>query len=91
MFAKKKDAETPLDKVIEDATRWLDPNSADYMKSIEALERLYKLKKQETESRISPDTKLIVAANLAGILMILIYERANVLTSKAMNSIMKMR
>lgn len=91
MFAKRKDETSPLDEVIQDAIKWLDPNSDDYMKSIEALERLYKLKKQESESRVSPDTKAMIAANLAGIILILIYERANVMTSKALNFVMKMR
>jgi len=41
--------------------------------------------------RVSPDTLILVAGNLLGIVIILGYERANVITSRAMNLVMKLR
>jgi hypothetical protein len=40
---------------------------------------------------VSPDTKALVMANLAGIILILGFERANVVTSKALGFILKTR
>jgi hypothetical protein len=91
MFVKKSTEETPLDKVIREATEWLDPNRDDYMKSIEALERLHKLKQKEAESKVSPDTLALIAGNLLGILLILNHERAHIVTSKALSFVLKMR
>lgn len=92
MFARKEREETALDKVINENLRWLDPNSDDYMQSIEALERLYKLKQQETAmSKISPDTAAMIAGNILGILLIIHYERANILASKALSFVLKLR
>lgn len=92
MFARKEREETALDKVINENLRWLDPNSDDYMQSIEALERLYKLKQQETAmSKISPDTAAMIAGNIVGILLIIHYERANILASKALSFVLKLR
>lgn len=43
------------------------------------------------EWKISPDTVLVVAGNLLGILLILTYEKADIITSKAINFILKGR
>lgn len=91
MFAKKVHQPSALDKAIDDATRWLDPNSQDYEKSISALERLYQLKDKESKTRISPDTKAMVFANLFGIFLILQHERANVITTRAFNLVKTLR
>lgn len=40
---------------------------------------------------ISPDTALIVLGNLTGILMILYFEKAGIITSKAINFVLKGR
>lgn len=41
--------------------------------------------------RVSPDTLILVAGNLIGIVIILGYEKANIITSRAMNFVMKLR
>jgi len=41
--------------------------------------------------KISPDTLLVVAGNLLGILLILNYEKADIITSKAMNFVLRGR
>jgi hypothetical protein len=53
------------------------------------LEMDLKTKEFEKSRRVSPDTLAIVAANIAGILLIIGYERANVVTSKALSFILK--
>jgi len=41
--------------------------------------------------KVSPDTLLVVAGNLLGIVLILTYEKANIITTKALNFILKGR
>jgi hypothetical protein len=45
----------------------------------------------ETRNRPSVDTIVTVAGSLAGILMVLSYERAHVLTSKAMSQVIRLK
>jgi hypothetical protein len=85
MFPRKPREDTALDKAIDEAIRYLDPNSDDYLDIIEGIERLHKLKETDSARKFSQDTLLTVAGNLAGILLILNYERANVIASKALN------
>lgn len=54
-----------------------------------ALEHELKEKEFEKSRRVSPDTLAIIAANVVGILLIIGYERANVVTSKALGFILK--
>lgn len=69
------------------------PYTTEYIKTLEQIETLYKLKapKPELSKPISLDTVLTVAGNLAGIVVVLGYERAHVLTSKAFGLIIKPR
>jgi len=41
--------------------------------------------------KVSPDTLLVVAGNLLGIVLILTYEKANIVVSKALNFVLKGR
>lgn len=54
--------------------------------SLEEYDRLSK-----NSWKISPDTVLVVAGNLLGILLILTYEKTDFITSKAINFILKGR
>ena len=63
----------------------------EYDHALEKLERLYKLKNLNKDFRISPDTLLIVGGNLAGLLLVLNFERVGVITSKALGFIIKSR
>lgn len=89
MFAKKQH-EVALDKVIDEAIRNLDPNEKNYLETIEAIERLHKLKEQSCW-RVSPDTAAIVAGNIFGIVLILRYEQLHIVTSKALSFVLKMK
>ena len=93
MFRKQK--QTELDNVIADALLALDihkPYSDEYTKTVDNVEKLYRLRNDSERSRkISPDTIATVGANLAGILLIIKHERVNVVASKALGLIMKTR
>ena len=66
-------------------------DSDEFQTRLERLKTLYKLRDADRPQRISPDTVLIVAGNLTGIALILHYEKVNVVTSKALSFVMKLR
>lgn len=68
----------------------LPPNSDDYDKVSDQYVKLTKLHSETTsKKRVSPDTLASAATNIAGILLILNYEHAHVMTSKAVGFVMK--
>lgn len=81
---------TLLETAIEDLLRHLDPNDDDYLKQVQAVETLYKLKTIDRPERVSADTKALILGNLAGILVIVGHERAHVVTSKAFGLLRKL-
>lgn len=95
MFSRKKtDEQTELDLAIEDLARnmqYKDPDSDEYGTMLNRLERLKKLQANHSQKQISPDTLIIVGGNLVGILIIVMHERANVITSKALSFAGKLR
>ena len=70
-----------------------EPYSAEYVKALEQIEKLYKLRNPKPELRkpVSMDTVWVVAGNLLGIGMIIGYEKAHVISSKALGFILKAR
>lgn len=92
MFTRQKPEVLALEKSIDEAARWLDPGNPDYRAMVDSIERLTQVREKYLHSsRISPDTKLIVAGNLAGILLILYFEKMNVITSKALSFVLKIK
>jgi len=95
MFTKtatesKLDAEilTLLAKLSESE----DKSSDEYAAMLERVSKLHKLKTEERPKQVSPDTILIVAANIFGILWLARYERENVIKApNAMKFVMKSR
>lgn len=92
----KKDKRTNLEKEIDEVIKIMSQYPPDWeMYGImsENLERLYKAKAEEnkSKSKISPDTIAIIAGNLLGIGLILGFEKANVITTKALGFIIKGR
>ena len=51
----------------------------------------FKKREASRKDRFSPDTLLMVGGNLAGILLILNFEKLNVVTSKALSFVIKLR
>ena len=94
MFTKTQ-TETMLDAEIQAALEELanqDKTSEAYGALVDRISKLHKLKAEERPKRISPDTALVVAANVFGILWLARFERENVIKApNAMRLIMKPR
>jgi Glu-tRNA(Gln) amidotransferase subunit E-like FAD-binding protein len=89
----RRTEQTVLENVLDRALRELSNHSIDsqeYAKILEMVVKLHKMKEEESSS-VSKDTILVVVANLLGIIMILKHEHANVITSRAMNLLLKPR
>ena len=69
----------------------IDADSEEYPKLVDMLSELYKIKADKAGDRFSKDAMLAVFGNLAGILLIINYERVHVVTSKALGFIIKTR
>ena len=85
---------TNLEKEIDNLLARMEVCSKiedEYTTMAENLERLYKAKGCETPNRISPDTMAIIAGNLFGILLIMNYEKAGIITTKAISFVLKGR
>jgi len=94
MFINKPQSKTPLDEVIEDALeqlKGLDVSDEKYTNQVDNVEKLMKLRHIERPERLSKDTLAMVAGNLFGILVIVGHERAHIVTSKALNFVLKSR
>jgi uncharacterized membrane protein YkvA (DUF1232 family) len=96
MFSKKTDITAQnLDKEIENLLATMETmdrlRDAEYPKMVELLAKLYALRNDNTPKRMSPDAKATIAANLAGIILILGHERAHIVTSKALSFVQKLR
>jgi hypothetical protein len=94
MFIKNSPSKSKLDEAIEDALvqlNGLDITEPGYNKQVDNIERLMKLRKLETPERLSRDTLALVIGNLLGIVVIVGHERAHIVTSKALNFVMKSR
>lgn len=92
MFTKKTDDHPELTNAINAALAELqhhEPNSAPYAAIVEQIEKLHALKPETSGKPVSHDTLFTVAGNLAGILMILNFERVHVIASKALGFVIK--
>lgn len=86
MFArtKKSKLDGQIDSVLIKMYE-LGPDDEDYPTMMTNLERLIELEAKQAKSGVSPDTIVIVAGNLLGILIIVVYEQKHVMVSKALN------
>jgi hypothetical protein len=69
----------------------LKPDSEEYSKTIDHLERLNRMKAEERGPRVNPDAWAVVAGNLLGILIIVAYEQKHVMVSKGLGFVIKPR
>ena len=86
MFKKTKH-DLELEEVIATTTNELHTvtaESPEFDRILNQLERLHRLRDDSRKGRVSPDTLAMVLGNLAGIGMIVGYERTHVVTSKAL-------
>src|SRR3982751_5640461 len=95
MFIKTQ-TETKLDAEIQTALaelKGLDRKSKEYATLVEQISKLHKLKIEERPrfKPISPDTLLVVAANIFGILWLARFEKTEVIKApNAMKNVMKL-
>lgn len=84
MFTQSE-TEAKLDAEISsllDKLKETTKDSEEYATTVEHLSTLYKLKPEKKPMRVSPDTVLIVAANIFGILWVARYEKTDVIKSR---------
>lgn len=81
-----KEIASVLDRMSKDKAE-----TDEYTTMVKNLEVLARAKSYEKDNTLKPEHILPVAANLAGILLILNYEQAHVITSKALSFIFKVR
>jgi len=68
----------------------LDAASEDYTTAVSNLERLNKIK-SEDKIKINPDVVITVVGSIASTLLVLYFEKTDIVTSKAINWIIKGR
>lgn len=90
MFNRTRDEDPALQKEIHALLLDMynkDKASDEYAKMVNQLTKLYEIKNVKFKTRVSSDVKFTVLGNLAAVMMIVGHERANVITSKALNFI----
>jgi hypothetical protein len=90
MFNRTRDEDKPLRNEIDAVLLAMsneDKTTERYVEMVTQLERLYAIRNVKFDKRVSPDTKAAVLGNLLAVAMIVGHERANVITSKALNFI----
>jgi len=96
VFNRKPKEPTPLDKAIDALVEELDTvtgDSKEYTAMSKNIVELHKAKYAipAEKQRVSPDVVLTVAANLLGIVLILNFEQAHAVASKAIGFVLKPR
>ena len=89
-----REGKSPLDVSIEVAhasLQHLDPNSEDYGVVLDRIARLEKMRDAKRRPSLSPDTLVMAVTNLLGILLILNYERTEIVTTKALGFVNRTR
>jgi hypothetical protein len=92
MFLPKRN--TYVDDEITRAVKALhdqDITEEKYGIILHRLETLSKMRQEEKPDQLSSDTLALVAANLIGILLIIRHEHVNVISSKAMSTLIRPR
>lgn len=86
----KHGLESVIDNVLSEMVS-VDAGSAEFEKMTDQLVKLHKMKTDDRPPRVSPDVLATVAANLAGILIIVGHERFHIVTSKALGFVLRVR
>jgi len=84
-FAKKESGYDKSIKRLLSELDLVDPTSEEHAQMLKDIEKLRNWRAEErTQTRVSPDTLAIVAGNVLTVLIIVGYERTNVVTTKAL-------
>lgn len=87
--AQTPDLQTAIDKVLVELDK-KTPGTTEYATLVEQLDKLMKIKVTEKPiDKLSKDTLTTVLGSLAGIVAIIGFERANIITSKALGFVLK--
>jgi hypothetical protein len=92
MFWAKEKQPSKLDDAYDRALDVLAVSregTEEYDKNLEEVIKLHRMRMEEKSDPVSKEAWLGIAANLLGILMILQYEKTNVVASKAMTILPK--
>lgn len=87
----KRDKRTEIEKEIDKCILALAEEAETPEQFEEIIDLLKKRQTLNEKKTVSPDTIAIIAGNLLGIALILGYEKANVITSKALGFVIKGR
>lgn len=79
-----------IDSVLEEL-QYHEKDSKEYAQILSQLEKLMKMQDMKKGRHLKPDTVAQIGANLAGIGLILNYEKLSVITTKAMSFVIKGR
>lgn len=85
-----KTLQSAIDKVLLEMDN-TEPFSTKYVTMVDQLEKLYKIKASEKPETVSKETLFTIGGNLAGIIAILGFERAHIISSKALGFVLKSR
>lgn len=85
---EKQTLQTQIDYILEQMSEH-HTHSEEYAQMVEQLEKLHKMRATEKVGRPSADVMLNVFGSLAGIIAIVGFEKANVVTSKALGFVLK--
>lgn len=91
MFTRAN-AQTRLESAIDRALSELESqevSSEEYAVVLDRIAKLHEIKDKDKPDRVSADNIALISANLLGIILILRHEHVNVITSRAMNLVMK--
>lgn len=91
---KRKDETQNLKEAIDLAVlklKTLDATSDEYAQIVDQLDKLYKMRITTKPQPVPLEALIAVGGNLIGIVSIIGFERANVLTSKALGFVLKSR
>lgn len=94
MIFSKHESRDALEKEIHSALNKMskmDVSSKEYSDSVDNLNKLLEAKEKGKSKSLSPDTLAVIAGNLLGIILILNFEKLDVVTSKALGFVLKGR
>jgi hypothetical protein len=94
MFNRKPKCDPGLEEAIDGLLNEMNSvmsDSPEYAKMVDQLAKLYTIRDANRPKGVSQDTLAIIAGNISGILIIVLFEKANVWTSKALNFALKLR
>jgi hypothetical protein len=86
--------DSKLKRACDRAVRELDDHSVasdEYGVILERLSKLHKMMEDNKPASVSPDTLVMAATNIVGLILIIKHEHFNVITSKALSFVIRPR